>query len=68
MPILVAVREKPMVAFALRPFLGCGHRPKVALMACMRKLLTAIYSVARTRRPFVSNPVPRLDNSGIIAC
>jgi len=30
-----------------------GKRPKVAVVACMRKLLGAIYSVARNRRPFV---------------
>jgi hypothetical protein len=33
--------------------LAAGKRPKVAIVACMRKLLGAIYSVARNRRPFV---------------
>ena len=33
--------------------LARGKLPKVALIACMRKLLTAIYSVAQHRRPFV---------------
>ena len=31
-----------------------GKLPKVALMACMHKLLLAIYSVAKHRRPFVA--------------
>ena len=30
-----------------------GKLPKVALVACMRKLLLAVYSVAKHRRPFV---------------
>jgi len=34
--------------------------PKVALIAAMRKLLHAIYSVAANRRPFV----PRLAQEG----
>lgn len=29
--------------------------PKVALVAAMRKLLHAVYSVATHRRPFVAN-------------
>jgi hypothetical protein len=28
----------------------------MAMIACMRKLLTAIYSVAKHRRPFVQAP------------
>jgi transposase len=30
-----------------------GKRAKVALIAAMRKLLTAIFSVAKSKRPFV---------------
>ena len=30
-----------------------GKRPKVAMIACMHKLLAAVYSIARHRRPFV---------------
>jgi hypothetical protein len=33
--------------------LAAGKRPQVALVAGMRKLLTAVYSVARNRRQFV---------------
>lgn len=56
MPVLTAVRVNPW----LRPYherlLAAGKLPKVALVASMRKLLHAIYSVATNRRPFV----PRL--------
>ena len=45
---------------AVTGLLAAGKRPKVAIVACMRKLLGAIYSVARNRRPFV----PRLATAG----
>jgi len=53
MPILVAVRRNPWLRAHYDRLLAAGKRPKVALVACMRKLLCAVYSVARTRRPFV---------------
>lgn len=53
MPTLAATRYNPW----LRAFYGrlCakGKLPKVALVAAMRKLLHAIYSVAKNKRPFV---------------
>ena len=56
MPVLTAVRVNPW----LRPYYdrlcAAGKLPKVALVASMRKLLHAIYSVATNRRAFV----PRL--------
>jgi hypothetical protein len=33
---------------------AAGKPPKLALIAAMRKLLHAIYSVAKNRRPFVN--------------
>jgi transposase len=53
MPALVAVRKNPWLRAHYDRFLAAGKRPKVAIVACMRKLLGAIYSVARNRRPFV---------------
>jgi transposase len=53
MPTLVAVRKNPWLRAHYDRFLAAGKRPKVAIVACMRKLLGAIYSVARNRRPFV---------------
>jgi transposase len=54
MPTLTAVRRSPWLrAFYLR-LIRAGKPPKVALIASMRKLVTAIYSVAKHRTPFVS--------------
>ena len=52
MAALVATRHNP----AIRPFyerlLAAGKPKKVALVACMRKLLTILNAMARTRLPF----------------
>jgi len=52
MPVLGAVRRNPW----LRPYydrlIARGKKPKVALIAAMRKLVTAIYSVCKHERPF----------------
>lgn len=53
MPTLVAVRKNAWLKAHYQRLLARGKLPKVALIACMRKLLTAIYSVAKHRRPFV---------------
>jgi transposase len=53
MPILAAVRCNPWLRDHYQRLRVAGKPPKVALIACMRKLLTAIHSVARNRRPFV---------------
>jgi transposase len=53
MPTLVAVRKNPWLRAHYDRLLAAGKRPKVVLVACMRKLLTAVYSVALNRRPFV---------------
>jgi transposase len=60
MPTLVAVRKNPWLRAHYERLLAAGKRPKVALVACMRKLLAAVYSVARTGKPFV----PHLPQSG----
>jgi transposase len=53
MPTLTAVRKNTWLKAHYERLLARGKLPKVALIACMRKLLTAIYSVAKHRRPFV---------------
>jgi transposase len=54
MPTVTAVRRSPWLrAFYLR-LISAGKPPKVALLAAMHKLVTAIYSVAKHRRPFVA--------------
>lgn len=53
MPTLVAVRHNPWLKAYYERLRARGKLPKVALVACMRKLLTAVYSVSKHRRPFV---------------
>ena len=53
MPVLTAVRRNPWLrAYYLR-LRARGKLPKVALIAAMRKLLVAVYTVAKQRRPFI---------------
>ena len=53
MPVLVAVKHNVWLKAHYQRHRLAGKPPKVALIACMRKLLTAAYSVAKHRRPFV---------------
>ena len=57
MPVLTAVRKNPWLRVYYEGLVARGKLPKVALIAAMRKLLHAVYSVATHRRPFV----PHLD-------
>lgn len=52
MPTLAAVRCNPWLAAHYQRLREKGKPPKVALIAAMRKLLTAVYSVAKNRKPF----------------
>jgi transposase len=49
-PTIIAVRVNSWLRAYHQRLLGAGKRPKVALVACMRKLLTAVLSVACSRR------------------
>lgn len=53
MPTLTAVNRNPWLRAHYQRLIARGKPPKLALVACMRKLLTAVYSVAKNRRPFV---------------
>jgi transposase len=53
MPTLTAVRKNPWLRAYYEGLRARGKLPKVALVAAMRKLLHAVYSVAKNRRPFV---------------
>jgi transposase len=57
MPTLTAIRLNPWLRAHYQRLLAAHKAPKEALVAVMRKLLTAVYSVAKNRRPFV----PRLN-------
>jgi transposase len=54
MPVLAAVRFNPWLRAYYQRLVVGGKLRKVALIACMRKLLHAIYSVATNRKPFVA--------------
>lgn len=53
MPTLVAVRRNSWLRAFYEGLRARGKAPKIALIAAMRKLLTAVYSVAKRRQPFV---------------
>ena len=58
MPVLVAIRVNPWLRAYYQRLRAAGKRPKVAMVAAMHKLVGAIYSVAKHRRPFVARVSP----------
>jgi transposase len=56
MPTLTAVRTNPWLRAYYQRLRARGKLPKVALVAAMRKLLIAVYYVAKHRRPFIAAP------------
>jgi transposase len=53
MPVLTAVRFNPWLRNYYERLVSRGEPRKLALVAAMRKLLTAVWSVATRREPFV---------------
>jgi transposase len=53
MPTLAAVKHNPWLRAFYERLIARGKLPKVALTAALRKLLHAIYSVAKNKRAFV---------------
>lgn len=51
MPTLVAVRKNPWLRAFYERLIANGELPKVALTAATRKLLAAVYSVAKNGKP-----------------
>jgi transposase len=58
MPTLTAVRFNPWLRAHYQRLLARGKLPKVAIVACMHKLLLAMYSVAKHRQPFTAHVMP----------
>jgi len=52
MPVLGAVRRNPWLRAFYERLRAAGKPAKLALVAAMRKLLHALYSVAKNRKPF----------------
>jgi transposase len=61
MPVLNGTQVNPWLKYHYERLLAAGKPPKVAITACIRKLLHAVYSVAKSRKPFV----PRLPNPAL---
>jgi transposase len=59
MPTLSAIRFNPWLCAYYQRLIARGKLRKVAVVAAMRKLLLAIYSVAKNRRPFVPHLSPQ---------
>ena len=56
MAALVAVRHNPVVKMHYQKLRAAGKKAKVALVACMHKLLTILNALVRTNRPWKSPP------------
>lgn len=55
LPTLTAVRRNPWLRAFYERLRAAGKPAKLALIAAMRKLLHAVYTTAKHRRPFVSS-------------
>ena len=49
---LTAARRNPVIRAFYERLIAAGKLPKVALWACMRKLLTILNAMVRTRKPW----------------
>jgi transposase len=61
MAALVGVRYNPVLSDMYRRLIDKGKLPKVALVACMRKLLVTLNAMLRDRVPWTHTPMLRLD-------
>jgi transposase len=59
MPTLSAIRFNPWLRRYYERLIARGKVRKVAVVAAMHKLLLAVHSVARSRRPFIPHLAPR---------
>jgi transposase len=61
MGALVATQRNPIIRALYQRLVAAGKPKKVALVACMRKLLTILNAIVRTRTPWCTDDVaPRL--------
>ena len=56
--VVAATQSNPWLQQFYARLIARGKPAKVALVACMRKLIAAIFSVAKNRRPFVPRILP----------
>jgi transposase len=60
MAALVATRRNPIIAAFYRRLLDAGKVKKVALVACMRKLLTMVNAMMRARTAWNPEPIRKI--------
>ncbi len=56
MATLTAAKHNPAICTFYQRLVAAGKLPKVALVACMRKLLTTLNAMVRTNKPWDSSP------------
>ena len=56
MAALVATRRNPVIRAYYQRLLAAGKAKKVALVACMRKLLTIVNAIMRDQHPWAASP------------
>lgn len=67
MPALTAIHHNPWLRAYYQRLRAAGKPAKVALVAVIRKLLAAVYSVAKHRRPFTLPPgFPPLAGAAVV--
>ena len=52
MATLTAAKHSPDIRALYQRLVGAGKLPKVALVACMRKLLTTLNAMVRSNKPW----------------
>ena len=59
MGALVATQRNVLIRAFYHRLLAAGKPKKLALVACMRKLLTILNTMVRTRRPWCAERIPQ---------
>ena len=54
--VIVATKRNPVIRAFYQRLLAAGKPKQLALVACMRKLLTIANAVARTNTPWQAHP------------
>jgi len=62
MATLAATRRNPVIRAIYERLVASGKAKKVALVACMRKLLLALNAILRDRRPWLPPATPQQDS------
>ncbi len=62
MATLVATQHNPVLRRCYRQLLDAGKAPKVALTACMRKLLVMLNAIVREGTPWMVKPLDQQDS------